>query len=45
MKKDDDHDEKRIKCLLMGHRYKLIIRKDLQGGFFYECARCRKTKE
>ena len=34
-----------IKCLFVNHDYKLIIRKDLQGGSFYECEKCGKIKK
>lgn len=32
----------RILCL---HKYKLVQRKDLQGGFFDECTKCGRVKE
>lgn len=36
---------KRIKCLLVGHDYKIVTRKDLQGGYFYVCEKCGRIKE
>lgn len=27
------------------HNYKIVFRKDFQGGSFFECTKCEKLKE